>query len=58
MTEKKFIRLDESKVIQICKHICLHAEEYEDDSGCEYVEHLNIKCEVCKKNFEFNVLVN
>ncbi len=55
------IRLDRPKKnLRVCEHIIINGSEPEDsaDSESEYAEHLTVHCDLCKKDYEFTILVN
>lgn len=48
-----------SEDLELCAHITLKGIARKgEDEGCEYVETLIIYCEICKKEFKIEILVN
>jgi hypothetical protein len=59
-TKEKGIRLYAPKAtFKVCKHISINAEPSNDSfPACEYEVPLIIKCNLCKKTYNFAIKVN
>lgn len=44
--------------IKFCPHIQINGQRMFDNDSCEFIQTLQLKCLVCKKDFEVIILVN
>ena len=49
---------DNSHPIELCEHIKIKGKLIEDDDGCEYIEQLEITCNVCNMTFILEECIN
>ena len=62
MTEDKTIRLGHRSIdmyddVEVCPHITI-ANGNLTDEPCEYIEKLQVYCEVCEQEYRFTIMVN
>ena len=47
-----------AKPIKVCKHILIKGRETEANESSEYIESLYIYCDICKKEYSYDVFIN
>lgn len=55
----KEIRIDcqnQKAQFPVCKHISINAYKDNGEDG-EYVEHLTIRCKLCRKSYKFDIQI-